>query len=210
MEVGPQRDLHGQNNLYYYTINSLNVTYGTASPTRFYDGELSFRQATTNLDLSREYDVGLSAPIKTAVGAEFRNDTYVIKQGDVSSWANGGFLVLDGPAAGTVPAFGAQGFPGFRPTDETNTNRNNIAGYIDVENQLTKNLSTSTSQCARKNTQRCRLDEHREDRGALPHQQLAERPRLLQRRLPRPAAPAGILHHHLVGDPDGERRDRSL
>ncbi len=133
-------ETYGDNNLYYYTINSLNVTYGTASPTRFYDGELSFRQATTNLDLSRDFDVGLSAPLKAAVGAEFREDKYVISQGDVASWANGGQLVLDGPSVGTTPAFGAQGFPGFRLTDVTNTDRNNVAGYIDVENQITKNF----------------------------------------------------------------------
>ncbi len=47
-------ETYGLNNLYYYTINSVNVTYGAASPTRFYDGELSFRQADGNLDLSRE------------------------------------------------------------------------------------------------------------------------------------------------------------
>ena len=111
-----------------------------ASPTRFYDGEMHFQQSTTTLDLSRELSVGLPAPLKTAVGGEYRYDSYDITAGDVASWANGGTLVLDGPSAGSVPAFGAQGFPGFRPADVTSANRNNIAGYVDVENQLTSRL----------------------------------------------------------------------
>ena len=133
-------ETYGNNGLKYYTIDSLNVTYGTASPTRFYDGEMLFQQSTTTLDLSRELSVGLPAPLKTAVGGEYRYDSYDITAGDVASWANGGTLVLDGPSAGSVPAFGAQGFPGFRPADVTSANRNNIAGYVDVENQLTSRL----------------------------------------------------------------------
>jgi len=134
-------ETYGQNNLFYYTVNSVNVSYGTASPTRFYDGELSFRQATTNLDLTREFETGLSAPLKTAVGLEYRHDNYVIKQGDTASWANGGITVLDGPSTGSTPSFGAQGFPGFRPVDATDSSRENIAGYVDVENQVTKRLN---------------------------------------------------------------------
>ncbi len=133
-------ETYGQNDLHYYTVNSLNVTYGAASPTRFYDGELSFRQATTNLDLTHEFDVGLPNPIKTAVGGEYREDQYEIRAGDHQSYDNGGVLVLDGPSAGSTPAFGAQGFPGFRPGDTTNSSRDNVAGYVDVENQVTSKL----------------------------------------------------------------------
>jgi len=128
----------GLNSLRYNTINSLNVTYGTASPRNFYDGELSFSQATTNLDLTRELNVGLPAPLKTAVGVEYRYEGYKIMRGDNASWDNGGALILDGPSAGGTPAYGAQGFPGFRPTDETDSSRDNVAGYVDFSNQLTK------------------------------------------------------------------------
>ncbi len=131
-------DTWGRNTIDYYTINSVNVTYGAASPTRFYDGKLAFQQQTVNADLTGQVDIGLPAPIKTALGAEYRWENYWIRQGDHQSWDNGGLLVLDGPSKGSVPAYGAQGFPGYRPTDQVDNTRDNIAGYVDVENQLTK------------------------------------------------------------------------
>ena len=131
-------DTWGRNTIDYYTINSVNVTYGTASPTRFYDGRLSFDQQTATFDLSRELTIGLPSPLKTAAGVEFRTENYGVNQGDRASWDNGGVLVLDGPNKGAVPPYGAQGFTGFRPADYTDASRNNIAGYIEFENQLTK------------------------------------------------------------------------
>lgn len=131
-------DTWGRNTIDYYTINSLNVTYGAGSPTRFYDGKLGFQQQTVNLDLSRAIEAGFNAPLKVATGAEYRWENYWIRQGDHASWDNGGVLVLDGPSKGSVPAFGAQGFPGFRPTDQIDQTRSNIAGYLDIENQITK------------------------------------------------------------------------
>ena len=131
-------DTWGRNQIDYYTINSVNVTYGAASQTRFYDGLLGFQQNTANFDLTGQIDAGLPSALKTAAGLEYRWDNYWIKQGDHASWDNGGQLVLDGPSKGTVPAYGAQGFPGFRPTDETNMTRSNVAGYVDVETQITK------------------------------------------------------------------------
>jgi iron complex outermembrane receptor protein len=131
-------DTWGKNTIDYYTIHSLNVTYGAASQTRFYDGLLGFQQHTANFDLTGQIDAGLPSPLKTAAGLEYRWDNYWIRQGEHASYDNGGVLVLDGPSKGTVPAYGAQGFPGFRPTDETDMTRSNVAGYVDVENQLTK------------------------------------------------------------------------
>ena len=114
------------------------MTYGAASRKNFYDGEIKFAQATTNLDLTREFNLGLPAPLKTAVGFEYRDENYKIFAGDHDSWDNGGILILDGPSAGSAAAFGAQGFTGFRPSDETDSSRDNIAGYVDFSNQLTK------------------------------------------------------------------------
>ena len=125
----------------YYTINSLNVSYGLNSPRRFYDGSMEFDQYTTNLDLTKQWNVaGLSSPLKTAIGGEFRSESYAIRQGDPASYANGGSTILYGPSTGGTPAFGAQGFPGFQPTDVTNASRNNVAAYVDVENQVTPKL----------------------------------------------------------------------
>ncbi|PTY08383.1 TonB-dependent receptor [Opitutaceae bacterium EW11] len=130
-------ETYGRNDLKYWTRDSLNVTYGAASPTEFYDGKLAFAQATTNFDASRSFDFGLHAPLNLALGAEYRWENYQIAAGDPASWNDGGRKVLDGPNTGAQPALGAQGFPGFRPTDATDKSRGNYAGYVDVELQIT-------------------------------------------------------------------------
>ena len=133
-------DTWGRNTIDYYVINSLNVTYGTASPTRFYAGKLAFQQQTVNFDVTRQFDAGLTAPLKFAAGGEYRWENYWIRRGDHQSWDNGGVLILDGPSKGAVPGFGAQGFTGNRPSDELDKVRDTFAGYIDFENQVTKQL----------------------------------------------------------------------
>ncbi|HEX2778850.1 MAG TPA: TonB-dependent receptor, partial [Gemmatimonadaceae bacterium] len=54
-------------------------------------------------------------------------------EGDRASWVNGNVRVLDGPNAGAIAPAGAQGFPGFQPSDATNEIRDNEAFYLDLE-----------------------------------------------------------------------------
>jgi iron complex outermembrane recepter protein len=131
---------YGRNSFRFDVKNSNNVSLGAASPTQFYAGTLIFGQLTTNLDLVRQVDVGLASPVNVAVGGEFRSDHYQIKEGDPDSYRNGGVNVLDGPSAGSLPAIGAQVFPGFKPTDAVSKGRSNVAGYIDLEANVTKEL----------------------------------------------------------------------
>jgi len=105
--------LFGENQLKYFTHNTLNATLGANSPTRFYNGSLKFGQAVTNLDGKSTIDLGLPTPLKVAVGAEYRYDRYKIGAGEPNAYINGGFRVLDGPSAGAVPTVGAQGFGGI-------------------------------------------------------------------------------------------------
>ena len=132
--------VYGQNTLDYEVTNSNNASMGLASPRNFDAGGLGFAQSTTNLDFFRDVGVG-SRSVRTAVGAEFRLDRFKITAGDSASWENGGQPILDGPNANSTtarPAPGAQGFPGFRPTDEQNETRNNYAVYADLESDLTR------------------------------------------------------------------------
>ena len=126
--------VYGSNSFEYGVENSNNVSLGTASPTSFRAGTLSFDQVTANLDLVRTFGVGrFPEPVSVAVGAEYRRDGYGIEAGDSASYVNGGVRVLDGPSAGAIAAVGAQVFPGFRPTDVRDVSRNSVAGYVDVE-----------------------------------------------------------------------------
>jgi iron complex outermembrane receptor protein len=127
----------GSNSFRFDIRNTNNPTYGLQSPTDFYAGRLTSRQLTANLDLSRSFAIGLPLPVNFATGAEGRLDGYRIDQGQPESYLNGGVAILDGPTATRPATPGAQLFYGFKPTDETNTTRNSVAAYIDVEGNLT-------------------------------------------------------------------------
>jgi iron complex outermembrane recepter protein len=132
--------VYGGNQFGFNVHNSNNVTLGAQSPTDFYAGTLNFSQWTNNLDLSREFNVGLRSPLSVGVGAEFRLDNYSIEAGHPDSYRDGGIRVLDGPSAGAQGAVGSQVFPGFRPADVVDASRNSVAGYVDLENRLSGRL----------------------------------------------------------------------
>ncbi|KIC04011.1 TonB-dependent receptor [Flavobacterium sp. JRM] len=140
----------GSNSFKYDVNNTINATLGTNSASSFYAGKVSFLQSTTNLDLSKKYDVldGLNV----AFGGEFRYENYQIKQGDVESYGlydvNGnlvsGILPSNSPLIvtdffGNKRGAGAQGFSGFQPSDAKEKDRRSGAAYIDLELNATKN-----------------------------------------------------------------------
>ena len=95
--------------------------------------DLEFNQIVTNLDLSRKVDFGLAKPVNVAFGAEARFENYVITAGEPDSWRDGGSLNQFGTGR-AVP--GAQVFPGFRPSNELDKWRHNLAAYLDVEGDV--------------------------------------------------------------------------
>ena len=104
--------------------------------TEFYAGTLEFNQFMANLDLSREFEVGLSGPLNVAVGAEFRREGYQIGAGEPASYVDGGSRDQFGNQA----PLGAQVFPGFRPANEVDENRDNVAAYVDLEGDVVGRL----------------------------------------------------------------------
>ncbi len=138
--------VYGHNNFKFDVLNSANVAIGATSPTSFYAGTLRFGQSTTNLDLFKDVKLGESFGVRTAAGAEYRADRYEIVAGDSDSYRDGGAKILDGPNAGKPPAVGAQVFAGFQPGTATKAgdagryHRENVAGYVDLESDLTKQL----------------------------------------------------------------------
>lgn len=132
--------VYGGNSFDFSVHNSNNVTMGTASPTDFEAGVLKFAQWTTNLDLSRSLDIGMRNPLNLGLGAEFRVDNYQIEAGEPASYNDGGVRIIDGPSQGKQGAIGAQVFPGFRPADVVDASRNNVAGYLDLETNVSEKL----------------------------------------------------------------------
>ncbi len=130
----------GRNEVRYDVSNSVNASLpqgpGIVNPTSFYAGRLAFIQNATNLGLSRKFtQIGPLATLNVAFGGEFRYDNFLIGRGEFASYINGGRLVNGAPAAS-----GSQVFPGYQPQDEINKSRTNLAGYVDLESDVTEKL----------------------------------------------------------------------
>jgi iron complex outermembrane receptor protein len=129
----------GEDDLDVFTRNSENPTYGLQSQRNFYDGNLTSTAWTTNLDTHKAIDV---LPVKTelSLGAEYRREEYIRTAGDLQSYSYGGQPILDGPNAGkpySLGTGGAQGLPGFRPSDAVDSKRDSEALYSGLSFDLT-------------------------------------------------------------------------
>ena len=123
--------VYGRNALDFRTEDSLNATYGAASPTSFDSGSLIYDQLVFGADFTRQFEVGLGGPLNFAWGLEARREGYKIEAGQPESWNRG-------PLGGnTALAGGAQGFVGFQPSNEVDEDRDAVALYADVEIPLT-------------------------------------------------------------------------
>ena len=124
---------YGFNHLDFFTRNSLNASLGPDSPTSFFAGALETTQNIVNFDVSRQFDWGLAYPVNLAFGTEFREEKWNQSPGEPDSWRQG-------PLPPPVRS-GAQGFPGYRPSDAGHYSRHNQALYADLEADLTDRLS---------------------------------------------------------------------
>jgi iron complex outermembrane receptor protein len=110
---------YGGDHVNIYTLDSANAGIyagGLLNLSNFYDGFLATTQWTSNIDLNRDFDVGLAGPLNVAYGVEYRRETYQIGAGIPSSYLSGG----------------AQSYPGFTPTDAGINSRENEAVYVDL------------------------------------------------------------------------------
>ncbi|MDO9038122.1 MAG: TonB-dependent receptor [Lutibacter sp.] len=139
-------------NAFMYTIgNTFNASMQKASPTLFDAGGFSFAQNTTNLDISQFFEDTM-AGLNIAFGAEYRLENYEIIAGELASYAqytaDGQVITLptQSPSKdffGTARQGGSQVFPGFSPANELSRGRSSVAGYFDVEADVTDNLLLS-------------------------------------------------------------------
>ena len=127
--------VYGRNALDFRTEDSLNATYGAASPTSFDSGSLIYDQLVFGADFTRQIEVGLSGPLNFAWGLEARREGYKIEAGQPESWNRGPL------GSNTALAGGAQGFVGFQPSNEVDEDRDAVALYADVEIPLTDKLT---------------------------------------------------------------------
>jgi iron complex outermembrane receptor protein len=119
---------YGRNRFKLDVDNTVNYSLGAASPTHFYAGELTSTQSLANLDVAREIPVSfMSGPLTVAWARNTRHESYEIGAGEFE------FLLRRG----------AQGFSGFRPENAGKNSRNNQSVYLNLEGDITKELSGS-------------------------------------------------------------------
>lgn len=139
-------------NAFDYTIgNTFNASLQNASPTLFDAGGFSFAQNTANLDVTQYFD-DVMAGLNVAFGAEYRTEKYDIVAGEEASYAQytpGGqriTLATQQPAQdffGNNRPGGSQVFPGFAPANELSRERSSVAGYLDLEADLSEKFLVS-------------------------------------------------------------------
>lgn len=127
---------YGHNRFDFDIRNSLNVSLGPTSKTSFYAGSLEFTHYTANADLTREFEVGLAGPLNIAGGLEYRHENFTQLEGEPDSYRDGGVPNQFGGRA----APGAQVFPGFRPSNAVDADRESYAVYLDFEADVLKPL----------------------------------------------------------------------
>jgi iron complex outermembrane receptor protein len=119
----------GNNKFHFFGDKTFNASSGDPNWNHFDDGGFTFSQNTSNLNFSKELK-GIAEGFNLAWGLESRYEKYTLFAGEEGSYAN-----YD-PTGNK--ATGAQGFPGYQPSDEVKEDRTNQAGYIDVEMDVTQ------------------------------------------------------------------------
>jgi iron complex outermembrane recepter protein len=136
---------YGYNELLNNISNTINASIANddlltgglgLSPSKFDAGGYAFTQYTTNVDFSRYLDSVL-AGTNVAFGLERRRENYEIFAGEPGSWDD-----FDGPGGGNG---GSQGYPGFQPADETDSDRTSWAAYADFEFNWTDRFMTGVA-----------------------------------------------------------------
>jgi iron complex outermembrane receptor protein len=154
----------GHDKFDYDVHQTLNASFGPQSPSDFDAGGLRYGQTLVNLDVSREYAVGLAKPLTVAAGAEYRHEDFKIRPGDTFSWAIGPFFRASFATtaancateqgvynAGTgICSFpgrqapvGAQGFPGIPANSATDVARHSYAAYLEFDTDPFEGLTTT-------------------------------------------------------------------
>ena len=137
--------------------NTLNASLGAASPRQFDAGGLRYGQFTANLDLNRDFEIGLFKSFNLAGGLEYRNEEYSLRAGEPDSYRSGTALVgqnnPSAPAANLLAgaAPGAQVFPGFQPViggqqvTGRNRQRHNFSAYVEADADVTDTFTVQVA-----------------------------------------------------------------
>lgn len=137
----------GYNNFHFFGDKTFNAGLG-ADQTHFDDGGFNFLQNTTNLNFGK-FMPDVMNGLNIAFGGEFRYEKYTLFAGEEASYARYGPAIFRVDSTFDDSGFftgldtiyrpaGAQGFPGYQPSDEADANRSCLGVYGDVELDVTE------------------------------------------------------------------------
>ncbi len=110
---------YGRSDMDVYTLDSMNFSlwndFGT-SPENFYDGKFYATQWDNNFNVTKDFDIGLSAPLTFNAGLEYRRDGYGIETGEAASYYGAG----------------ASSFPGYSASLAGDYARHSQAVFVDA------------------------------------------------------------------------------
>jgi iron complex outermembrane receptor protein len=137
----------GYNNFHFFGDKTFNAGLG-AGQTNFDDGGFNFLQNTTNLNFGK-FMPDVMSGLNIAFGGEFRYEKYTLFAGEEASYSRYGPAIFRVDSTFDDSGFftgldtiyrpaGAQGFPGYQPSDEADANRSCLGVYGDVELDVTE------------------------------------------------------------------------
>ncbi|KRA83618.1 TonB-dependent receptor plug domain-containing protein [Altererythrobacter sp. Root672] len=133
--------VYGRHERDTHNFNLVSPSYGLASKTDLYSGQVVADQLIASLDYDRDLDVSwLARPLAIQAGVSFRREQWwVNKTGEEQSWNHGGQPILDGPTAGDPAGWGGTE-QGIAPWDVTAGDREVYSAYIGADFHITDKL----------------------------------------------------------------------
>lgn len=129
---------YGRNYSHQWSELAIRPSLGPTSPTRWDNlANFEFRQWTHNLDISREFEIGLARPLEVAFGAEYRLDRFRTFAGDPLAYTPATYAFKPGDQqydwnVGVTASPVVQAAIVLSPADEADISRRVYAGYVDL------------------------------------------------------------------------------
>jgi iron complex outermembrane receptor protein len=127
---------YGRNQIDYRVENSINASLGPLSPTEFDAGSWIQTEKSLNADFGYLWDVGLFTPVNVSFGAEWRNEEFELRAGELASY-------VVGPLSDKAP--GSNSYPGPSPDQAGTWDRDSYAAYVDIDADITERLSLAVA-----------------------------------------------------------------
>lgn len=130
----------GYSNIDYEISNTINPSLGASSPNHFKPGSATQIEKNFNIDVAKQFHVGLPEPLNLAAGLEWRRENFKQAAGDPASYLVGP-LAFDPISQQSIGfGIGSNGFPGYKPETAGNWGRGNWAMYTDWETHIHPDL----------------------------------------------------------------------